>query len=111
MQTQYNVEQLESSCVGRRRAVAAFDGGQVTSELCRSSPSSGPRRCGDLTSTRRRSYYSDASSSRPLPESRSNSLRFESRVRVGLETGDSTPACRRSFNHSALPRALTASGS
>jgi hypothetical protein len=49
MQTQCNVEQLEFSCVGRRRVVAAFDGGQVTSELCRSSPSSGPRRCGDLT--------------------------------------------------------------
>jgi hypothetical protein len=32
MQTQYNVEQLEFSCVGRRRVVAAFDGGQFTSD-------------------------------------------------------------------------------
>jgi hypothetical protein len=32
MQTQCNAEQLEFSCVGRRRVVAAFDGGQVTSD-------------------------------------------------------------------------------
>jgi len=32
MQTQCNAEQLQFSCVGRRRVVAAFDGGQVTSD-------------------------------------------------------------------------------
>lgn len=32
MRTQCNAEQLEFSCVGRRRVVAAFDGGQVTSD-------------------------------------------------------------------------------
>jgi hypothetical protein len=32
MHTQCNVEQLEFSCVGRRRVVAAFDGGTVSSD-------------------------------------------------------------------------------
>ncbi len=32
MQTQCNVEQLEFSCVGRRRVVAGFDGGTVSSD-------------------------------------------------------------------------------
>jgi hypothetical protein len=32
MQTQCNAEQLEFSCVGRRRVVAAFDGGTVSSD-------------------------------------------------------------------------------
>ena len=32
MRTQCNAEQLQFSCVGRRRVVAAFDGGQVTSD-------------------------------------------------------------------------------
>ncbi len=32
MQTQCNAEQLQFSCVGRRRVVAAFDGGQVSSD-------------------------------------------------------------------------------
>jgi hypothetical protein len=32
MQTQCNVEQLEFACVGRRRVVAAFDGGTVSSD-------------------------------------------------------------------------------
>src|SRR5437660_159971 len=32
MQTQCNAEQLQFSCVGRRRVVAAFDVGQVTSD-------------------------------------------------------------------------------
>jgi len=32
MRTQCNAEQLEFSCIGRRRVVAAFDGGQVSSD-------------------------------------------------------------------------------
>ena len=32
MQTQCTSEQLEFSCLGRRRVVAAFDGGQVSSD-------------------------------------------------------------------------------
>ena len=32
MQTQCSAEQLEFSCVERRRVVAAFDGGEVTSD-------------------------------------------------------------------------------
>jgi len=32
MQTQCNAEQLQFSCIGRRRVVAAFDGGQVSSD-------------------------------------------------------------------------------
>jgi len=32
MHTQCNAEQLEFSCVGRRRVVGAFDGGRVSSD-------------------------------------------------------------------------------